>query len=98
MIRIDYNKTKRELTKAAKAHNIKDITAITLIMNNIEIYNKLLDTEEINTKVNYLIQQVNGQIMKQLAMFKLLPKYSVESEQKEDEDGFKKMIKKLEKR
>lgn len=73
LVQFDTAKVSKELKKICKSSNIPT-TAIELILNNMNMYNTILELfEQGDTKKVYLLYQMNGQIFNQLKEFKLTP-------------------------
>lgn len=74
MEKFDTKKHKKILEKVAKDSNIQADSTIFLIINNMLLYNDLVDDYlSGNTSKQYLLYQLSGSIFKQLSAFQQVP-------------------------
>jgi len=97
MEKFDIAKIKKQLTKINR-ENGKDVNAgIQLVINNCELYNKMIDTVEAgNTKAVYLLYQMSSTIFNELASWNIFP--DKKAMKQDADDLFTQMKNKVEKR
>lgn len=66
----DIEKHKKALQKIAKENNIKDESAITVIINEMEVYNQTINDSKVSRLVLF---QISSSIFKKLKDFQLVP-------------------------
>jgi len=96
--KFDLKKNEKELKQIAKDTNTKADNAIFVILNNMQMYNDIVDEyRRGNDKKVYLMYQLNASIFKQLALFGQVPA-KVKESKKSDESVLADMIKEVNKR
>lgn len=93
------SRIEKELKMINKLYNIKSDVAIHLLINNLKIYNDLLDKYISGDSKNiYLMYQMSSTIFKQLKEYNLLPTSNKDGEvQIEGVSEIKKIISEVEK-
>ena len=90
------SRIEKELMEINELNGIKTKSAIQLVINNMYIYNKLLEEfQDGDTKKVYILYQLNGQIFKQLKEFKVLPSAIKEMNDRPEEEGVDDFIQNL---
>lgn len=86
-------KIEKELLDINKKSNIKSNAAVQVVINNLKIYNQLLDEYMGGKSTNiYLLYQMSSTIFKQLKEYKILPS-DVQNGDGENDYEFNKFIK-----
>jgi hypothetical protein len=70
--KFDTKKAERELRKVCKENDIP-VTAISIISNNMKIYNSFVDAYQLGEVSIHVLFQISGLIMKHLKEFKQTP-------------------------
>lgn len=98
MEKFNVEKIEKNLIKVAKENNIRDMAAVHLIINNMMIYNELLQKQiEGDDKKLYLLYQMSSTIFKQLSEFHLVP-LKKDKKEKKDASVLENLITKVNKR
>lgn len=99
MKKFDLKKIEKELRDINKENDIKTTAGIQLILNNIMLYNDLVDLYESGEmgKV-YILYQLTGSIFKQLDKYNIYPDSTKEKITKSTDYVFDKIKNKVEKR
>mgnify|MGYP000902866594 CR=1 FL=1 len=92
MKKFNVKKAEKELTEISHNHNITTNVATQVVINNMMIYNTLLDQYVKEGKTNniYLLYQMSSTIFKQLKEYKIVP--STVEEKTGDEDAFQNFV------
>lgn len=69
-IKFNIPKHKKELEEIAKKHNIESASAITVILNEMEVYNQTIQDSKVSRLVLF---QISSSIFKKLKDFQLVP-------------------------
>lgn len=91
--KFDIKKNEKELKQIAKDTGTKADATIFIILNNMQLYNDIVDeyTQGDKSKV-YLMYQLNASIFKQLALFGQIP-IKIKPSDKSDESALADIIK-----
>jgi hypothetical protein len=96
--KFDLKKNEKELKQVAKDTNTKADSSIFVILNNMQMYNDIVDEYRRGEKTKiYLMYQLNASIFKQLALFGLVPA-KVKATAKNDDSALADIIKEVNKR
>lgn len=92
--KFDTKKYKKQLRKVNKENNKPIDAGIILIINNMEVYNQLVENiDPTNSKAAYLIYQLSATIFNQLRDFQIFP--DKKKDKDVDNDQFTNLINKL---
>lgn len=91
--KFNIQKHKQELEAIAKANNIESQSAVTVIINEMEVYNQTIEDEKVSRLVLF---QISSSIFKKLKDFQLVP--TLKKTEIENEDELTKIMKNVRKR